>query len=195
MTEAPFYRQREAAEVQAAVLLACSALLLICACANDIEKVKEITAGNTILEKGEGVVIQYSVQGILKASVIAAEVITYQADEPYMEFPRGVKLNFFDNKLDTTSRLTANYGVYYIRKEEMLVRDNVVIVNDKGEMLNTEELSWKRSAGKIYSDKFVRISTPEEIIYGTGFEAKEDFSAYTIKNISGTVQLNDERVR
>ena len=85
--------------------------------------------------------------------------------------------------------MSANYGMYYSKKDEMMVRDDVAIVNTKGELLNTEELTWKRREGKIYSDKFVRITTPDEIIYGTGFEAKQDFSDYTIKNISGTIKV------
>lgn len=164
--------------------------LLFSSCAPDIEKVKEIsTGGNIIIEKGEDVEIHYSEQGNLRAVIIAKQLTTYQADEPYMEFTKGVRLDFFNDALDTTSKLTANYGIYYRQKEEMMVRDNVVIVNIKGERLDTEELVWKRKDQKIYSDKFVRITTADEIIYGTGFEAKQDFSEYVIKNISGTVQV------
>ena len=171
-------------------------LLAICgflpACTTDLEKVREISStGNTVVEKGEDVLIHYSEEGNLRAVIIAKELVTYQAEEPYMEFTKGVILDFFNNVLDTTSKLTANYGIYYTKKEEMLVRDNVVIVNIKGEMLNTEELIWKRKDEKIFSDKFVRITTPDEIIYGTGFEAKQDFSEYTIKNISGTLQVEN----
>jgi len=161
-------------------------------CAPDLEKVNEIsTVGNTVIEKGEDVEILYSEQGNLRAVIIARELTTYQADEPYMEFTKGVRLDFFNDALDTTSKLTANYGIYYRKKEEMMVRDNVVIINIKGERLDTEELVWKRNDQKIYSEKFVRITTNEEIIYGTGFQAKQDFSEYTIKNISGTVQVKD----
>ncbi len=164
-------------------------------CATDLEKIKKISIeSDTISERGEEVEIHYSVQGNLKAKITAPEVINHESEDAYSEFPKGVKLYSFDEALKTTSQLTANYGIFYPKKEEMLVRDNVVIVNTKGEMLNTEELTWKRKEEKIYSDKFVRITTPEEIIYGTGFEAKQDFSDYIIKNISGTIQVEDGKV-
>lgn len=167
-------------------------LCLLTSCSSDLEKVKEISFTNeNIAERGEEVEIHYSEEGHLKAKVMAKELLTYRGDEPYMEFSKGVKLNFFNDHLQTTSKLTANYGIYYTQKEEMLVRDNVEIINIKGEQLDTEELIWRRKDEKIYSDKFVRITTPDEIIYGTGFEAKQDFSDYTIKNISGTVQVKD----
>ena len=181
---------------QGNLIAACAVFLATCcllfSCAPDLEKIKEISSTtDTISEKGKDVEIHYSEEGKLKATVIAKELITYQAEEPYMEFSKGVKLNFFNEVLDTTSKLSAKYGLYYTKKQEMMVRDNVEIINIKGEKLDTEELIWKRKEEKIYSDKFVRITTPEEIIYGTGFEAKQDFSDYIIKNISGTVQVKD----
>lgn len=164
-------------------------------CATDLEKVKKISIqSNTISERGEQVEMHYSVQGVLKAKITAPEVTNHESDDTYSEFPKGVKLYSYDEAMKTTSQLSANYGIYYPKKEEMLVRDNVVIVNTKGELLNTEELIWKRKEEKIYSDKFVRITTPEEIIYGTGFEAKQDFSDYIIKNISGIVQVQEGKV-
>jgi len=167
-------------------------ITLFISCTTDLEKINKISgSSNTMVEKGEEVEIQYSEMGHRKATVLAPLVITHGTDNPSMEFPDGVRLYFYDDRKDTTSKLTADYGIYYTNKEEMMVRDNVVIVNVKGETLNTEELVWKRKDEKIYSDKFVRITTPEEIIYGTGFEAKQDFSDYTIKNISGIVHVKD----
>lgn len=163
-------------------------------CSNDLEKVNQISSANiNIAELGEDVEIHYSREGHLRAKIIAKELVTYRGDEPYMEFSKGVKLDFFNDALQTTSKLTARYGIYYTQKEEMMVRDNVEIINIKGEKLDTEELTWKRKDEKIYSDKFVRITTPDEIIYGTGFEAKQDFSDYVIKNISGTVQVKEDK--
>ncbi|HXH17698.1 MAG TPA: LPS export ABC transporter periplasmic protein LptC [Chitinophagales bacterium] len=170
-------------------------LFIFSSCAPDMEKVNQISAENASLtERGEDVEIQYSEEGKLRAKISAPLVATHNAEEPYMEFTKGLKLNFFDDELNVTSKLAANYGIYFTKKEEMMVRDDVVIVNAKGEMLNTEELTWRRKDEKLYSGKFVRITTPEEIIYGTGFEAKQDFSDYTIKNISGIVHLEKGKV-
>ena len=164
----------------------------ISACAPDIEKVNQLSVNpESVAEAGRGVEMLYSENGILKARIEAPMMLSHQQEEPHTEFPEGVKLFFFNEKMDTTSTMTADYGKYYTQKEEMNVRDNVVIVNDKGEMLNSEELIWRRKEKKIHSDKYVRITTPEEIIYGTGFEANEDFSDYTIKKISGVIKVEE----
>jgi hypothetical protein len=47
---------------------------------------------------------------------------------------------------------------------------------------------------KFYTDKPVKIITPEQTLYGDGLEANEDFSAYTIKNIKGTLRVDNTSV-
>jgi lipopolysaccharide export system protein LptC len=68
----------------------------------------------------------------------------------------------------------------------------VVFENDKGEMLETEKLSWIEKDAKIRTDGLVKITTANEIITGFGLEADEDFSNYTIQQISGIVNVEDE---
>src|SRR5690606_41136095 len=51
---------------------------------------------------------------------------------------------------------------------------------EKDQKLNTEELFWRRDKGEIYTDKFVRIETAEEILLGEGLTATQDFSSYKI---------------
>ena len=73
----------------------------------------------------------------------------------------------------------------------MLVRDKVEVVNTKNETLSTEELIWNNKTRRITSDKFVKIQTADEIIYGDGLDANEDMTNYRIKKISGTVRLKN----
>jgi len=43
---------------------------------------------------------------------------------------------------------------------------------------------------KIYTDKFVRITTATEILTGEGMEANQDFSSWVILKPRGTIALN-----
>ncbi len=45
---------------------------------------------------------------------------------------------------------------------------------------------------KIYTDAFVKITTKDEIIWGDGMIADQDFSNYEIKNVKGEVSIKDE---
>ena len=69
----------------------------------------------------------------------------------------------------------------------------MVVVNEKGEQLNTEHLVWDEKQEKLLSDEFVKITTKDEIIFGNGFEANQDFSKYRIFKIKGTISINNPR--
>ena len=60
--------------------------------------------------------------------------------------------------------------------DELEVNGDVSIINQKGEQLNTETLTWNKVDKKIRSEGFVKIFTDDEIIFGTGFEADENFT-------------------
>ncbi|MDX2002383.1 MAG: LPS export ABC transporter periplasmic protein LptC [Chitinophagales bacterium] len=147
---------------------------------------------DTVEEKGKNVEIVYSDYGKIRARIIATEVIKHTEGEPTTEFPKGLKLYMYNDSMKIESKLSANYGIAYEQKEELMVRDNVVIVNVEGRKLNSEELIWKRRDRKIYSDKYVKITTKQEIIYGEGFESNEDFSQYEIKHVRGSILKETE---
>ena len=61
--------------------------------------------------------------------------------------------------------------------------------NEAHEELYTDELIWNEKEERIYSDKFVRIVTPEQRISGNGFEADQEFTVYKVKEITGQVYV------
>ena len=73
----------------------------------------------------------------------------------------------------------------------MIVKNNVVIRNINGDILETDLLNWDENKQEIYTDDFVKITTKSEVIYGQGFVSNQNFSKYTIKNIKGTILLED----
>lgn len=164
-------------------------------CENDMAKVQELIKQEQVqVETGRDVEIVYSELGNIKARVIAPRMDKHYGDEPNTEFPEGLTVYNYGDSLELVSKMQANYGINYEKKEEILVRDDVILVNTEGEKLNSEELTWSRAKKKIYSDKFVKITTPEEIIVGEGFEANEDFSEYTIKKITGRFSVEADVV-
>ena len=74
----------------------------------------------------------------------------------------------------------------------MEAKDDVVVVNDKGEVLNTEHLIWLKDSAKIYTEEFVKFTTEDEIIMGDGMEANQDFTKWKIYNITGIINIKEE---
>lgn len=167
-------------------------LFIVCSCETDIARVQQITHNKNLpQETAYNIDIIYSENAFLQARLKSPEMDRYESENPYIEFPIGLKITFFDNNKEQQSELTANYGVSFEKKEIMEAKENVVVINKKGEILNTEHLIWDKSKEKIISDEFVKITTPDEIIFGDGFESNQDFSQYKIFKIKGTINLHD----
>ena len=72
----------------------------------------------------------------------------------------------------------------------MSVSDQVVFVNTQGERLETEKLTWSQDSNKVFTDRPVKITRRNDIIYGQGLDAEEDFSRYTVRRVTGTLFID-----
>ncbi|MFM2207509.1 MAG: hypothetical protein RL213_1484 [Bacteroidota bacterium] len=177
-----------------AVLLSLLVTCVFVACENDLEKVKLYEKGKTgPVETAVNIKILYSDSARVRVEVTAPKLERYETERPYTEMPKGIKALFYDRSMSVSSRMKADYGIRYDREMKMEVRKNVEIINEKGEQLNTDHLVWDERAKKLRSDGFVKITTPDEIIYGNGMEANQDFSQYRIFNIKGIISVNAEQ--
>lgn len=137
--------------------------------------------------------IMMSDSALLKIKVITPKLLRFSdEDNPYVEFPDGLRLLMFDSLGNQESTLDANYGVNYPEEKRVVVKNDVVVTNNQGDTLNTELLTWSRKDHRIYTDEYVKITTPDEIIYGDGLESNESFTKYRIKNIRGTISVNPD---
>lgn len=166
--------------------------MLISSCENDLAKVKYYGKGEkSPVESAKNIRIIYSDSARVKVEVKAPQLDRYETENPYIEMSQGLKATFFDDQLKVKSRMDADYGVRYEKEQKMEARKNVIVVNEKGETLNTEHLIWDERQEKLMSKEFVKITTRNEIIFGNGFEANQDFSKYKIFNIKGTISINN----
>jgi LPS export ABC transporter protein LptC len=151
----------------------------------DKERIPSITAKN--------IEIVYTELGQTKLHVIAPETQHYKfAEEPYTEFPKGITVYTFNDSLEVESQLTANFAIYYDEKKLWNAKYNVVAMNKKGEILNTEQLFWDETKKTIYSNDMVKITTGDGVIFGEGFDSDENFDNWVIKKTSGTIYVDDD---
>jgi LPS export ABC transporter protein LptC len=114
------------------------------------------------------------------------------AAPPYTEFTEGLKVDFYNDSLRVTSWLTANYGIRYESDGKTVLKNDVQVLNENNEHLSTEELIWDERKHIIYTEKFVKITTPDQVIYGEGMEADEQLTTYRIKKPQGTIKSDME---
>lgn len=145
------------------------------------------------VEVARDVRIRYTDSARIKAIIHTPIMQRYpSAKEPYMEMNEGLKAEFYDVNGEINSRLSANYGKRYERQKLIELRNNVHVHNKIGEELESEELFWDQEGKRIFTDKFVKITRKDELIYGEGFESNETFSKYKILKPKGRVKLKDQ---
>lgn len=172
----------------------CSTILLFftTACENDIATVNLITSKTELpIESGSEVEIIYSDSAKIKMKLTSPVIDRYTGKNPYIEFPKGVIVEFYDKDMNVKSRLTSKYAIRRENEKTMEAKQDVVVVNEKGEMLNTEHLIWDEQKDLISTEEFVKITTRDEILFGNGLESNQEFTKYKIKNIKGTINLHD----
>ncbi len=174
--------------------------VVFCSCENNIDLVNSITSANEKLlpiESTQNMEFIYSDSARIRSKLIAKQMDRFAGKKPYYEMPKGMNVIFFDVNQKEQTKLTANYGIGYDvnnTMESVEARGNVIVINEKGEKLNTELLIWNAVKHKINTPAFVKITTKDEVIWGDGLEANEDFSEYEIKNVKGQIDVKDSGV-
>ncbi|MFT5581339.1 MAG: LPS export ABC transporter protein LptC [Psychromonas sp.] len=164
---------------------------MLVSCVNDLEEIKKITydpkAPNEVTTDLE---VFFVDSGYPKVKIFAKLAETYLLPEEVTKFKDGVRVDFFDEVGVKTSTLTALYGEIQTSKNQMMVRDSVVLYNyEKQQTMFTEELFWNQTDSLIFTDKKVKVISPDGIIYGKGIITHQDFKVYEFKNPTGTFNL------
>lgn len=156
-------------------------------CENDLEVVKSITETyNLPKQSAENIEIIYSDSAKVQIKIIGPKLEVYlnEEDEPYYEFQKGIKVYFYNPDLSIRSKLTANYAIYNVDEKEWEARGNVVVINENGRILKTEQLFWGEEKKKIYTNKLVKAIDDKSEIHSVGFEADENLDSWEFKNVT-----------
>jgi LPS export ABC transporter protein LptC len=112
---------------------------------------------------------------------------------PYSEFRSGIKVIFYDGKTAPAGTLSSKYARYAEDKKLWELKDSVVAVNENNEILETELLYWDQDKEVVYTDRFVRITSSDKIVMGTGLESDPRFQKWRIRNVSAQFYIDDEK--
>ncbi len=97
-----------------------------------------------------------------------------------------IKVDFFDEKGNHKSVLTARGGRINDLTQDMEAYGKVVVISDSGVTLFTDTLKWDNKNQKIYSDIPIMLTTEEhDTLYGDSFRSDPDLVDYEITNPRG----------
>ena len=173
-----------------------AALAAITSCSTKMESLDNYNVDETFAEMStQGLHTKYYSQHRLQTTIDAPVLDQFTTvKQPYWEFPKGVKVVFYDEKLKAQSSLTSGYAVYYTKKKLWEARTNVEIVNENGTKLNTEQIFGDEGSEKVFSVKKVTVTDPDgTVIVGKqGFESDMAFKNYKFLDVNGVVSLTEQ---
>lgn len=161
-------------------------------CENDKDKVKEWTEKVVMKEEAIDIDSYLSQNGVMKARLSAPLMIRVYADTLYVEFPRTLHVDFYDDSTKVESRLDSRYGKYFESLNKVYLRDSVVVVTVKGDTLKSPDLWWDQNSKLFYTDKYAIYHGIGKNIYGgKGLIATQDLTSVTFNQPTGTVQVSE----
>jgi LPS export ABC transporter protein LptC len=171
-------------------------LWLSSGCENDIERINLLTGDTeTPAVSGTNVKVIYSDSAKVKVQILAPVYKSFpDAERPYMEFPEGMEVYFYDDSLKIESEIRSDHAIYYTDDRLWHATGDVMAHNlTDGDALNTEELFWDEEKQLIYSNVYTRVQNEGNILYGKGgFEAQQNLDNWSLKGTSGEIVVPDE---
>jgi LPS export ABC transporter protein LptC len=166
---------------------------LLVSCGNAEDELNGYNRKSLSIEEIKDADINYTLGGKAKAKLLSPLMLRVQDVNPYVEFPKALHVDFFNETGAVDSRMDARYGKYFEQESKVFLKDSVKVINVLGDTLYCNELWWDRNrkGNEFYTDKPVRIRRKLQIIDGIGMDASQDFKAWHIINPVGIINVRN----
>ena len=169
-------------------------LFTICvSCSNDMETIRFFEKKEMPLQTLSDAEILRSKDGNVQVRVLAPEINRYDGENARTEYPKGVLLQFYDANKKVKSTLTAKYAIDSDRKNQIIARNNVIIIDHQtGDTTYMETLVWDRNEKRIFSNNPLMSVNGQRVTYGDGFVSDEKLENPRILRQRGTIEFDEE---
>ena len=164
------------------------------ACENDVKVIEQLTGNRIEVEEARNIESYLSQEGSMKAKLTAPIMLRYiKTDSPYVEFPKALHVDFYNDSAKIETWLDCKYGKYFEYQDKVYLRDSVIVININGDTLRAPELWWDQKAKLFYTDSVAEYHAIDKHIYGgKGLTATQDMTDVTFKYPTGPVQISKE---
>jgi hypothetical protein len=171
-------------KISAAFIWGCIFLL---ACENSTKEIDDATQKKLGVEEAVNVNVNYTLGGKTKAILTSPLMLRVQDTLPYVEFPKKIHVDFYNDSTKIESILDAKYARYIESQSKILLRDSVRFIGLKnGDTLYCDELYWDRNRPvyQFYTEAPTQIHTKTNNINSIGFETSQDFKDKWFKKVT-----------
>lgn len=136
-------------------------------------------------------------EGRRRAIIRAAQMKQYQTDDStYSVWRSGADTarvhSWIFEEGDSSATIVADSVVYFSTDGRFEAYGSVVVRTVEDRILESEHLTWYQFDRTIRTRRFVRITTPTEVVRGNGLVADEDLATYQIGEFTAEVETEDD---
>ena len=158
----------------------------------ETEEVPKADLEEVALQIINGGTFQYSEKGDVRNVLKAGRLERWKDDGIVNEVWRvskGFTLYIEGDSINHEAVLSGGRGTYDADMGHLIAHDDVVLINNEGEKLQTEYLVWSNDSDRVYTNRPVRIETLTGTLEGKGLESDSKFENYRILNPTGAFEL------
>lgn len=158
----------------------------------ETEEVPKADLEEVALQIIHGGTFQYSEKGDVRNVLKAGRLERWKDDGVVNEVWRvseGFTLYIEGDSINHEAVLSGGRGTYDTDMGHLIAHDDVVLINNEGEQLQTEYLVWSNDSDRVYTNRPVRIETLTGTLEGKGLESDSKFENYRILNPTGAFEL------
>lgn len=174
------------------ILAVCS--MMLSACDSDIEAAKELANTDDVqMDVATDIRLMHKESGRLTALITAPLMHRFFRNENRIVFPEGLVVELYDDGI-LTCTINAGYGQRDETTKRMTASGGVKVLNFKQEQMESEEMIWDEVRKEIKVEGKVKVTTPTDILYGIGLVADDRFKNYSMKKITGVVEVEGDNI-
>jgi LPS export ABC transporter protein LptC len=141
--------------------------------------------------EADSINLKYTDSGRIKAVLISPKMLDYASVEfPFTEFPVGIDLTLFDENGKKTF-VKSNYASSFKGTDLIDLQGNVLISNESGDLLETEQLYFDQKNEWFFTQKKFKFTSPKGVSYGEGIDFSKDFKKVNSQKISGEIDKSE----
>ncbi len=145
----------------------------------------------------EGGYFEYTERGEVIQALEAAKLERWENEssednallDPLWQVDEGFTLYIGGTKTSHTARLSAVRGTYDDQAGRLEAWENVELVNESGDRMQTEHLIWSHDSDLVRTNRPVEIHTAQGVLRGRGLRADSRFERYEILSPTGSFEL------
>jgi LPS export ABC transporter protein LptC len=176
-------------------LVPCVVCLILSSCENSQKEIDALTSSKPMIEEARVVESYLSQNGKIKAKLTAPLMLrlTGRSDSSYIECPRTLHSDFYDDSSKVETWVDSKYGKYLETQNKVYLRDSVVVITVKGDTLKTQELWWDQNTQMFYTTKVAYYTgINKNITGGEGMTATQDLASVIFHKPFGTVKRSND---